>query len=80
MRSMNTLKKYLRQAVLPLSTHRIDLLSKLVCALLVVRSVNLMKVAREELVLELEEELQTAHDMQMSLMPKAPPRSSPGNG
>lgn len=80
MRSMNTLKKYLRQAVLPLSTHRIDLLSELVGALLGVRSVNLMKVAREELVLELEEELQTTHDMQMGLMPKAPPRGSPGNG
>ena len=30
--------------------------------------------AREQLVQELEEELQTAHDMQMSLMPEKPPR------
>lgn len=45
MRSINTLKKHLGQAIDSLSAHRIDLLSRMIHTLLVVRSVNLMKVA-----------------------------------
>ncbi len=45
MRSIHTLKKHLAQAVGSLSPHRIDLLSRLIQTFLVVRSVNLMKVA-----------------------------------
>ena len=45
MRSIHTLKKHLAQAVGSLSAHRIDLLSRLIPTFLVVRSVNLMKVA-----------------------------------
>jgi len=44
-RSIHTLKKHLAQAVGSLSAHRIDLLSRLIPTFLVVRSVNLMKVA-----------------------------------
>ena len=45
MRVINSLKKHLAQAKVGLSDHRIDLVSRLVCALLQVRCVNLMKVA-----------------------------------
>ena len=45
MRSIHTLKKHLTQAADTLSDHRIDLISKFLTAILVVRSVNLMKVA-----------------------------------
>jgi hypothetical protein len=45
MRTIHTLKKYLAQAADILSDHRIDLISKFLTAVLVVRSVNLMKVA-----------------------------------
>lgn len=45
MRSINTLKKHLTQAVDALSGHRIDLLSRFIRTLLVIRSVNLMKIA-----------------------------------
>ena len=39
------LKKALRQGATPLTHHRIDLMSRLVCALIQVRSVNLKKLA-----------------------------------
>ena len=39
------LKKALRQGATPLTRHRIDLISRLVCALFQVRSVNLKKLA-----------------------------------
>lgn len=45
MRVIDTLKKHLKQAHVSLSRHRLDLLSKLMPALIQVRSVNLMKVA-----------------------------------
>ena len=45
MRSINTLTKHLEQAQLSLSSYRIDLLCNLMCALMRVRSVNLMKLA-----------------------------------
>ena len=45
MRVINTLKKQFAQAGLSLSSHRIELISYLMCVLPVVRSVNLMKVA-----------------------------------
>jgi len=45
MRSIHTLKKYLAQASDTLSAYRIDLISKFLTAVLLVRSVNLMKVA-----------------------------------
>ena len=45
MRSIDTLKKHLEQAGVSLSDHRIDLIGKFLNALLIVRSVNLMKVA-----------------------------------
>jgi len=43
MGSIHTLKKHLTQAADTLSEHRIDLISKFLTAILVVRSVNLMK-------------------------------------
>ncbi len=42
---INTLKKALRQGPVSLTRHRIDLISRLVCALIQVRSVNLKKLA-----------------------------------
>lgn len=45
MRSINTLKKHLEQAQLSLSRYRLDMLCNLLCALMRVRSVNLMKLA-----------------------------------
>lgn len=45
MRSIHTLKKHLEQADLPFSRHRLDVLCNLLCALMRVRSVNLMKLA-----------------------------------
>ena len=42
---INMLKKALRQGATPLTRHRIDLISRLVCALIQVRSVNLKKLA-----------------------------------
>ena len=45
MRSINTLKQHLEQADLPFSRYRLDLLCNLLCALMRVRSVNLMKLA-----------------------------------
>ena len=45
MRSINTLKKHLEQACLDRSRYRIDVLCQLLCALMRVRSVNLMKLA-----------------------------------
>lgn len=42
---INMLKKALRQGATPLTHHRIDLMSRLVCALIQVRSVNLKKLA-----------------------------------
>ena len=45
MRSINTLKQHLEQADLPFSRYRLDLLCKLLCALMRVRSVNLIKLA-----------------------------------
>ena len=45
MRSIHTLKKHLEQACLDRSRYRIDVLCQLLCALMRVRSVNLMKLA-----------------------------------
>ena len=45
MRSINTLKKHLEQAPLSLSRHRLDMLCNLMCALMRMRTVNLMKLA-----------------------------------
>ena len=42
----DTLKKHLEQAGVPLPDHRIDLIGEFLNALLIVRSVNLMKVAK----------------------------------
>ena len=42
---IHTLKQALKQADVDLTDHRIDLISRLVCALVQVRSVNLKKLA-----------------------------------
>ena len=42
---IHTLKKALTQGAIPLTRHRIDLISRLVCALIQVRSVNMKKLA-----------------------------------
>ena len=42
---INTIKKALRQGSVGLTRHRVDLISRLVCALIHVRSVNMKKLA-----------------------------------